>query len=214
MSVPPPIPVKRSILVTVVAWIFIGLSTFALFGLLLESLLLPRVFLPMLHQQMASASGSTDFSPAAQWLFDHVVELCHGLLLIAALHLIAAISLLRRKDWGRKLMLMMLGFDVLYQLAMAAMQWWVVGPMQHAMMQMQFGPGSQALTSAHLSPQMQAAQAAQLVQMLPMMDSMMAVMRVFGVISAAVFIMLFGWIIRRLCSESIRREFTAPSTFS
>jgi hypothetical protein len=211
MSFPPPVTVKRSILVTVVAWIFIGLSTFATLALLLESVLLPKVILPMLRQQMSIASHATPFSPFAQWLFDHAAELCVGLLLIAVLHLIAAISLLRRRDWGRRLMLVMLGFDVLYQFAMAAMQWWVVGPMQHAMMQVQFGPGSPAFASAHLSPQMQAAQAAQMAQMLPIMDSMTAVTRVFGVISAVVFIMLFGWIIQRLCSESIRREFTSPS---
>ena len=211
MSIPPPIPVKRSMLVTVVAWIFIGLSSFATLALLLESLLLPKVILPMLRQQMAGASDAPHFSPFAQWLFDHAAELCLGLLLIAVLHLFAAISLLWRKDWGRQLMLVMLGFDVLYQFAMAAMQWWVVGPMQHTMMQMQFGPGSPALSSAYLSPQVQAAQAAQMAQILPMMDSMIAVTRVFGVISAVVFIILFGWIIQRLCSEPIRREFTSSS---
>ncbi|WP_458070340.1 hypothetical protein [Rhodanobacter sp. BL-MT-08] len=209
MSVPPPIPVKRSMLVTVVAWIFIGLSAVITLALLLESLLLPRLILPMLYQQLASAPASVHLSPAAQFLFDHAVGLCRGMLLVAMLHLIAAVSLLWRKDWGRRLMLVMLGFDLLYQFAIAALQWWVVGPMQHAMLQMQFGPGSQMLGSAHLSPQMQAAQAAQLAQMLPIVDSMMAVTRVLGVIAAAVFIIVLGWLIMRLSSQSIRSEFTA-----
>lgn len=214
MSVPPPIPVKRSIFVTVIAWIFIGLSTVITLALLLESLLLPRIFLPMLHQQMKAMPLPADLPPIAIWLFGHAMELCYGLLLIALLHLVAAISLLRRKDWGRRLFLGMLGFDVLYQLAAAAMQWWVVSPMQHAMLRMQFGPGAHALYSVNLSPQMQAAQAAQMAQLMPMMDSMMAVTRVFGVISAVVFIVLFGWIIRHLCSKPVRREFTPPSAVS
>lgn len=211
MSVPPPVPVKRSMFVTVVAWIFIGLSTFATLGLLLESLLLPLIFLPMLHQQMATMPFPADLSPIAAWFFGHALELCYGLLFIALLHLIAAISLLRRKDWGRRLFLGMLGFDVLYQLAAAAMQWWVVPPMQHAILQMQLGPGSHLMFPNNLPPQVQAAQAAQLAQMMPMMDSMMAVTRVFGVISAIVFIILFAWIIKHLCSEPVRREFTPPS---
>ena len=211
MSGPPPIPLKRSIFVTVVAWIFIGLSTFATLGLLLESVLLPLVFLPMLHQQTTAVPLTADLSPIAAWLFAHSLELCHGLLLVALLHLIAAISLLLRKGWGRRLFLGMLGLDVLYQLAAAAMQWWVVPPMQLAMMQMQFGPGSHVMYFADLSPQMQAAQAAQMAQMMPIMDSTMAVARIFGVVSAIVFIILLGWIVRHLCSEPVRREFTPPS---
>jgi hypothetical protein len=52
----------------------------------------------------------------------------------------------------------------------------------------------------------------QQAMMLSMMDSMTTVTRVFGVISAVVFICAFGWIIKRLCSASIRREFTSSPT--
>ncbi len=210
MSMPPPMAVKRSMFVTVLAWIFIGLSAFATLMLLLESLMLPLMLAPMLHQPSAIAPMAANLSPVAGWLFSHVEALCYALLTIALLHLAAAIGLLRRKDWGRRIFLYLLGFDMLYQLAAAAMQWWIVPPMQHAMMQMQFGPGAPGLFPTNVQPPPMPPE--QQAMMLSMMDSMMAVTRVFGVIAAIVFICVFGWIIKRLCNKAIRREFTSPST--
>jgi hypothetical protein len=209
MSVPPPIAMKRSMFVTVVAWIFIGLSAFATLMLVLYSVMLPLIFLPMLHQQLGNTSFPAGLSPTADWLFNHAVALCYGMLSIALLHLVAAIGLLRRKEWGRRIFLCLLGFDVLHQLAAAAMQWWVIPPMQHAILQMQFGPGARGMFPKNIPPTPMLAE--QQAQMLSMMDSMMAVTRVFGVISAVVFICVLGWIIKRLRSKAIRREFTSSS---
>jgi hypothetical protein len=196
MSVPPPLPVTRSTFVSVVAWIFVGLSGFMSFFILLDSLLLPTVFLPML-QQMPPAT--TESSPYLSWYLGHIVWLCGLALLLSLAHLLASIGLLKRRNWGRRLFIGLLGVDIAYQLAGAALQWWLLSPMQHAMLQAQFASMPQPLP------------AEQQAQLLQMMDSMLGVMRVFSLLVAAAFVVLFAWIIKRLCSTLVRREFVPPS---
>lgn len=195
MSVPPPIPVTRSTFVTVVAWIFIGLSGLMSFIMLLDSVLLPQVFVPMLQQMQPM----TDLSPFLGWYFGHIVWLCYLTLLLSLAHLLASICLLKRRDWGRRLFIGMIGLDIVYQVAGAALQWWLMGPMQHAMLQTQFASMPRPLP------------AEQQAQMLQMMDSMMVFARVLSLVFAAALVVLFAWIIKRLCSAAIRREFVPPS---
>jgi len=197
MSVPPPIPVARSTFVSVVAWIFIGLSSLMILITLLDSFLLPRVFMPML-QQMRSATTPA-LSPFLNWYLGHIVWLCYLMLLLSIAHLLASIGLLKRRNWGRRLFIGLIGVDMVFQLMGAAVQWSLAGPIQHATLQTQFASMPQSLP------------AEQQAQMLQMMDSMMVVTRIFSLIFAAALIVLFAWIIKRLCSAMIRREFVPPS---
>lgn len=197
MSVPPPIPVVRSTFVSVVAWVFIGLSGLMIFIMLLDSFLLPQLFMPML-QQMRSAA-TPDLSPFLNWYLGHIVWLCYLMLLLSFAHLLASIGLLKRKNWGRRLFIGLIGADMVFQLIGAAVQWSVAGPIQHATLKAQFASMPQPLPA-----ELQA-------QMLQMMDSMMVVTRIFSLVFALALIVLFAWIIKRLCSATIRRDFVPPS---
>ena len=78
-----------------------------------------------------------------------------------------------------------MGFAIVYQLLGLALQWWFMGSMQPMM---QLPPDA----PAHFADGMR---------------DFMLVMQIFGVIMVIAFGTLFGWIIKRLCSDPIRREF-------
>jgi hypothetical protein len=192
MSMPPPIPVKRSTFVTVVGWIFIGLSGFMTLIGILQNIMLQLVFLPSIHQELAAQPLPPGMPPQMLWMVGNFHWLFRLFLLLALIHLVGAIGLLLRKHWGRLLFIGALVFDCVYQLAAIAFQWWFMGTMMHAPAFV----GSQPADVAAL------------------MDGVMTVMRVFSLIIAAGFLGLFGWIITRLRSEPIRREFMPPSTLN
>ncbi|WP_158880468.1 hypothetical protein [Rhodanobacter sp. L36] len=195
MSLPPPMPVKRSTFVTVTAWIFIGLSGFmALIGIL-QNIMLQMLFVPAMHQQPAP-DIPPGMPPQMLWMFGHFEWFFRFFLLLALTHLVAAITLLLRRNWGRMLFIGVLVFDCVYQLASVALQWWMINPMMQ-MMQAQMQDAPQA-------------QSADFAQSMQIMDGMMSVMRIFSLVISLGFIALFAWIIRRLHSAAIRREFQPP----
>ena len=189
MPTPPPSPVKRSTFVTIVSWIFIGLSGFMTVMAVLQNIMMQLVLLPSIQQQMATQPLPPGMPPQMLWMFGHFHWFFRLFLLLALIHLVGAIGLLLRKNWGRLLFIGVLVFDSVYQLAGIAFQWWFMGAMMH-------------------TPGLGNAQPADVAQV---MDTVMSVMRVFSLIIAAGFIGLFGWIITHLRSDSIRREFIPPS---
>lgn len=195
MSAPPPLPVRRSTFVSVLAWIFIGLSGFMTLMGILQNIMMQLVFVPTMRQQLAIQPSPPGMPPQALWVFGHFEWFFRLFLLLALLHLVAAIGLLLRRNAGRLLFIGVMIFDSFYQLAGVALQWWVTGPMSHAMMK---------------APGMVGPSTADVVQVTRMMDGMMTVMQIFSMIMALGFIVLFGWIIKRLCSPAIRREFQPP----
>jgi hypothetical protein len=198
MSAPPPLPVRRSTFVTVLAWIFIGLSGFMAWIGVLQNLMMQLVFLPSMRQQMTSQPLPPDMPPQMLWVFGHFEWFFRVFLLLALVHLVAAIWLLLRRNWARLLFIGVMVFDCFYQIGTVALQWWVTGPMTQAMMR---APGMHGPQSADVA---QVAQAAQTI------EAMMSVMRIFSMLMALGFIMLFGWIVKRLCSPAIRHEFQSP----
>ncbi len=195
MSAPPPLPARRSTFVSVLAWIFIGLSGFmALMGIL-QNIMMQRVFMPTMRQQMAIRPLPPGMPSQALWVFGHFEWFFRLFLLLALIHLVAAIGLLLCRNAGRLLFIGAMIFDSFYQLAGVALQWWVTGPMSRAMMR---APGRVGPPSAEGA------------QVMRMMDGMMTVMQIFSMVMALGFIVLFGWIIERLCGPAIRREFQPP----
>lgn len=190
MSMPPPIPVKRSTFVTVLSWICIGLSGFMTLIAILQNVMMQLVFLPSLHEPLATQPLAPGMPPGVLWMFAHIHWFFRLFLLLALAHLVGAIALLRRRNWGRLLFIGVLLFDGIYQVVSVAFLWWFMEATMHA-------------------PGLGGAQAADAV---PMMDGMMTVMRIFSLVIGIAFLGLFGWIILRLRSEPIRREFTQRST--
>lgn len=180
MSTPPPL---RSNFVTVLAWIFIGMAGFATLISLLQNLMLQWLFLPTM-QAHPMQPLPPDMPAPMQWMFGHMAWFFRAFLLASSAMLIAAIGLLRRHEWARRLFIALMGLAIAYHLLGLAWQWWFMGSMDTFM----HAPGMPADADA-------------------IMHGFMRVMQVFTTLMALVFCVLFGWIIHRLHSPRVRDEF-------
>ncbi|WP_426662208.1 hypothetical protein [Rhodanobacter aciditrophus] len=181
MSAPPPL---RSTFVTVLAWVFIGLSGFATAIAVLQNLMLQWLFLPAMQQAQQQAPLPPGLPAPMQWTFGHFAWFFRAFLLVSALTLVAAVGLLRRHGWARRLLVGLLGFAIVYQLLGLAWQWWFMGSMQ-GFMQASGAPADMTAT----------------------MHGFIRALQVFGTLMALGLCVLFGWILRRLCSPRVRDEF-------
>lgn len=185
MSAPPPVPVVRSTFVTVLGWIFVGLAGFSTLISLLQNLMFQLVFQPAMQQQLATQAMPPGMPVPMEWMFTHMIWLFRGLLLLSIITLVAATGLLLRRSWGRRLFIGLMAFAIAYQWLGLVLQWWFMGSMQQVM---QLPPDAPA-------------------QFASGMHGFMRVIQVFSALMAVGFTVLFAWIIRRLCSAPIRREF-------
>lgn len=180
----------RSTFVTVVAWIFIGLTGFATLISLLQNLMLQVVFVPLMQQQHVHMSQNMPHDMPVQmgWMFDHVIWIFRLFLLLSVSVLIASIGLLLRKEWARKLFIGLMAFGILYQIAGLFFQWWYMSAVfDHLPMPPNPKPD--------------------VAQMMQVMQGFMTVIRIFSVLMSIGMSILFGWIIKKLISAPIRLEF-------
>lgn len=191
-EMPPPF---RSTFVTVVAWIFIGIAGFISLFALLESVMLQMVILPLMQQHAFPIQPLPPNMPMlSAWWLAHVVWICRIAFLLALVMLTAAIGLLFRKEWARRLLIGFMLLGILCKCAATVMQWWI--PL-----------------STYTNLQLPSNTSPETVEMMQsfasMMQHVLVVMRIFSVISAIIVSVLLGWIIRRLSSRPIRAEFQA-----
>ncbi|HKR77319.1 MAG TPA: hypothetical protein VJR95_11675 [Rhodanobacter sp.] len=189
MSAPPPL---RSTFVTVLAWVFIGLSGFTTLISVLQNLMLQWLFLPAMQQAQATQTALPPGLPTPMhWMFGHFAWFFRAFLLISVVTLVASIGLLRRHEWARRLFIGLIGFAIAYQLLGLVWQWWFMGSMS-GFMQASGAPAD----------------------MDRVMHGFMRAMQVFSSLMAVGFCVLFGWIIRRLGSAPVRDEFRRWKTSS
>ena len=175
-------PVARSTFVTVLAWIFIMLAGFATFISILQNIMIAFVF-PMAQMQAAAAEQKAPWFAA--WMIQHFQVFFLFFLVVSASCLAAAIGLLRRRNWARLL------FIALMALGIA----WNLGGLVLGAFFLSSFPFSQAIPAGH--PEFANFQI------------MFKVMFAINVVIVVAFTCLFGWIIKRLASEGVRREFGA-----
>jgi hypothetical protein len=193
-------PPVRSTFVTVLAWIFIGLTGFASLISLMQNLMFQFLFLPLMAQQHAQFSQGIPPGMPVQvgWVFDHIIWLFRFFLLMSLSVLTASIGLLLRKEWARKLFIGLMGFGMLYQIAGLFFQWWYFSALfSHLPMPPNPKPDAQ--------------------QMMLFMQGFMNVIRVFSALMAVGMTILLGWIIKKLASAPVRQEFRpalAPTTIA
>lgn len=180
----------RSTFVTVLAWIFIGLTGFTSLISLMQNLMLQLVFMPLMQQQHAQMSQNLPHDMPVQvgWMFDHLFWFFRIFLLLSLSVLIASIGLLLRKEWARKLFIGLMAFGILYQIAGLFFQWWYMS----------------AVFDHFPMPPNPKPDAAQMMQV---MQGFMTVIRIFSALMSIGITILFGWIIKKLISASIRQEF-------
>lgn len=180
--VPPP-PGGRSTFVTVVAWIFIGLSACTALAGIVEAIVMHFIFsmpnapsLAQMQQHLLPGFGTVLAN--AQWYL--LAFIAAGVAM-----LIASIGLLRRRNWARLLFIALLVLRVIVLVGGIVLQQWMLASM------------FDFERTLHPNAQEEAA-----------LQGMTAVVRIFSAIFTIGFIALYGWIIHRLRSRAIVAEFS------
>lgn len=175
---------SRSTFVSVVAWIFIALSAISLLSGLMVDIVFNVAFRGALFQQM-SAAAEQHLPPLALFMFHHVRWLITAFLVISLVELLAAIGLLLRKEWGRRLFILFMAGAILWKLVNLVFQFAYPARM-------------------HAVPFMPATVPADITHGFQVFGT---VMEIFSAVVAVGFCVLYGWIIKRLVSPKIRAEF-------
>ena len=176
----------RSTFVTALAWVFIALSGFATLVTLLQNVMVWTIFssgeVRAAMDQAPSAGGE------ASWILDWMVRHFHLVFLVFFLAclatLVASLGLLGRREWARVLFITIMGIGILWNVAGLALGFLMATGM---------------LGEPWASPAAGDEQ----------FKTMMYVMMGFNVLFVGAFVALFAWIVRRLSSAEIRREFRA-----
>jgi hypothetical protein len=171
--------VKKSSFVTILAWIFIVLAGFATFISIMQNIMINMVFpLDEMQQQINSPEAQASIPNFASFMFSHFRLFFFSFLVVSSSTLIAAIGLLRRKNWARILFIVMMSFGIAWNLGGLILQQFMFSNMPHM-------NGSQPVQ----------------------FDVFVNVIRVFSFLMALAVSILFGWIIKRLVSPAIKQEF-------
>jgi hypothetical protein len=173
----------RSNFVTVLAWIFIVLSGFAVFVSILQNVMITYLF-PMerIQEVMQEQQAQQHIPGAFRFLFNNFAWFFRAFLVISLAVLAASIGLLRRKNWARIAFIMLMALGILWNLGGVALQ-------------------SILLSSFPPFPHEASAEMAE------NFSRMLIVMKIATAFMVVAFSALFGWIIWKLVSPQIRAEF-------
>lgn len=172
----------RTSFVSVTAWIFIGLSLFSTLIGLMQLLIFSIALSPQFAFAMEQAKQHMPQPFALTFGYLRIYMLAATV--FSATMLVAAIALLRRKEWGRIAIIGVLAFGILWNLGGIVLQQWLLSSMvddPHAP-----PPGSEAALAFY---------------------GVMIVVRVFSAVFALGVCVLFAWLIRRLRAPEIAAEF-------
>lgn len=170
----------RSSFVTALAWIFLLLSGFGSVIGLLQNLMVHTVMLPMMRNDPLHGEAMAQLPGPAALMFDAMPWLFLVTLAVSLLGVVASLGLLKRRPWGRRLFIALMGVLIAWQVAGFAFQ----NILQRDIQATFAGSG-----------------------MPPESGIVFVVMQVFIGLFATAFIGLFGWIIHRLTRPAIVAEF-------
>lgn len=174
---------KRSELVTIFAWLNIGVCALSVLVLLALMALFATV---VPTNDMLAAMHSPEWRdvipPSAEFAMRHIQAVFGAFLALSVVTLIASFALLKRKNWAR---LFWIG-------TMALIVVWCIGGLFYQPDMSSFMPGGLANTPPEVQAQMK---------------SMMATMNIYGYVMSVVQAGIFSWAIWRFCSRDIRSEF-------
>ena len=171
----------RSTFVTAVAWVFVVLAGFATVIAILQNIMITVMF-P--KEAMTEAANVKDAPAFARFMFAYPQVFFGVFLAASAIALVSAIGLLKRKNWARLIFIAILVLGIV----------WNVG----GLVVMFFAFSSMPPMPDQAPPDFRDG-----------FDTMWKVMIGFSVVIALVFAGLFGWIIKRLISAEVKREFLA-----
>ena len=180
---PNQLQVERSSFVTVLAWVFIVLSGFATLIAIAQNVMINTMFsFDQMETAMQTAKAQQNMPPVAEFMTNHFRLFFGAFLALSAVTLISSIALLKRKSWARLIFISLMGLGIIWNLGGLFLQ--------------------QAMFSSMPSPPTTAPPEFQ-----AQFNLMAHAMMIFSAIIAIALSVLFAWIIKRLTSQRIRREF-------
>ncbi len=171
--------IPRSTFVTVLAWIFIVGGGFTTFISVLQNVML-TFFFPV--DQMQTTTGAENMPAVALFMLNHMRLFFAAFLILSLTVFVSSIGLLKRKNWARLIFICLFVLGIIWNVAGIFIQ--------------------SAMFSAMPAPPPGAPQ-----EFTAQIESMANTMLVFSFAMAVGVSALFGWLIKRLLSPTIRREF-------
>lgn len=176
---------NRSGFVTTLAWTFIALAGFSTLIAILQNIMLALMF-PEEEFRAAIGEAETQGMPMPglfRLMFENFRLFFMAFLFVSLATLVSAIGLLKRKNWARLVFIVIMALGVVWNLAGLAMPFL----MSSMMPEMPAHPNSDFQDNFKL---------------------MWNIMIGFSVLVGLVFAVLFAWVIKRLISTDIKREFS------
>lgn len=181
MNATPP----RSTFVTVIGWIFLVLSCFALLMVLLQGFIMQVAFSGSEFREALQTASSQrpGVPPLSLFALRHMTWFLLVPAVALILSFVASLGLLRRWAWARLLFIALMIIGIIWNLAGLVLQFFMMPSMQQAF--------------AHLPPEA------------PDLQTFMSVIMIVGALFAIGYCVLFGWIAKRLMAPAIKAEFKA-----
>ena len=177
---------QQSTFVTVVAWVFIVLSGLGLLIFSMYAVVFWTLPLDQLMQQSAALHPNQPQLPAA--LMTGIIRWIFVIfLLLQAWMLASSIGLLLRKNWGR------ISFIVILVISLV----WLSLKLLFVIL---------AMVGIHFI-----GNTAAIPGMPPEFQSFMQTIMIISIVFTIAMLVLFGWIVKKLVSEDIRKEFEKPA---
>lgn len=171
---------NRSSFVTALAWVFIALAGFSTFISIAQNVMIGIMLDPSHLNKFANAPGAEEMPAFFRFMSSHLRLFFLSFLIISSTTLISSIGLLKRKNWGRIVFMVIMWLSIAWIVFGVIMQFTLFPQMMH-----DFPDGNEA-ERFHI---------------------MFTIMRIFTLAFSAAFCGLFGWILKKLSSQSIKREF-------
>ena len=173
----------RSTFVTAIAWLFIVLAGFATCVFVLQNIMIDSMLrAPDTQTALAEPGGQGDLPGLAGFAVRHMRLGMLTFLALCASTLAAAIGLLLRKNWARMLFVGLMALGIVWNVGGVIVQYRVIS----------------ALLRVHASAPN---------PIRAPWETLTTITAVFSSVMALGFAGLFGWVIKRLLSTDIRREF-------
>ena len=177
---------QRSGFVTGVAWTFIGLAGFATLTAVMQNVMLSFMLSPQeLRGPMHEAQGADHLPAFARFMFAHPRMIFGAFLALSAITLVSAVGLLKRQNWARLVFIGIMVLGIVWNLGSLILPFYMFSA---------FVPPMPESTPQDFRESF---------------EMTWKVMIAFTVVIALGFAGLFAWIVKRLVSQDIKREFLA-----
>ncbi|GMQ91627.1 MAG: hypothetical protein BMS9Abin11_0936 [Gammaproteobacteria bacterium] len=178
---------RKTPFITIIAWVFIGLAAMILVAAIFQIVAIVFLNFGDMHNLMVTELEKTmkdsDMLGLALLTLRYAWVMVVLVFFYAVTLLLTSIGLLKRREWARKTMIVLLVIAIFYELSDLAWQFYIMNSTMAPLMKEMPGFGS----------------------------GIMAIVLAISAIMVLAFCALFVWVIIKLLSEKVRQEFATQS---